>query len=208
MSTTGDSTLITGIIIGVVSGIIVVALTGAFAWLRTKRKAHNGWYSLLTSKRRERKRKLTEKRKLDERIAHEAPYWNAQMNVIRHAERLREMEMRPVGTYWHGEWRRERSEITEALKEYLKLGTAEPHRGKELKIPNSEGHFIVTLWEARIVRSGKRAFVSVLWSPHPFDSRFWVGDPRRHKIVFRRWLTDDQAEAIGLKLDTRCAATE
>lgn len=188
--------------------IAAVAVVGIFRWSLRKRQEHGGWRRLLTSKWRKRRRQRAEKRERDEQIAREEPFWGAERNVIRHAAKLREMEIRPVDTYWHGEWRRECSEMTEALKEYLRRGTAEPHSGKEVTIPNSEGHFIVNLREARVMRSGKRAFVSVYWSPYPFAGHSGVGDPRRHKLVFRRWLADDQAEAIGLKLDARCAATE
>lgn len=190
------------------SGIAVAAVVGAFAWSLRKRQEHGGWRRLMTGKWRKRRRQRAERRKRDEQIAREVPFWSSQRNVIRHAARLRQMEMRPAGTYWHGEWRRERSEMTKALKEYLRLGTVEPHHGKRLLISNSEGHFIIYLWEAQIMRSGKRAFVSVYWSPYPLDGRSGVGDPSRDKLVFRRWLVDDQAEAIGLKLDARCAATE
>lgn len=187
------------------SSIAAAAVVAAFAWSLRKRREHGGWYRLLTSKRRERKRKLAEQRELGEQIAREEPFTRTRMNIIQRAERLREMEMRPVGTYWHGEWRRERSEMTEALEEFFKLRATKPHCGDEVEVPSSEGRFIIRLWEAQIVRSGKRSFVSVYWSPSPFDGRFGVGDPRQHEIVFRRWLTDDQAEAIGLKLDARCA---
>lgn len=189
------------------SGIAVAAVIGVFAWSLRKRHEHGGWYLLLTSKWRERRRRLAEKRELDERIAREAPLWEAQQEFVAKASLLPSIISAPKGTYHHLEWKRRIADCRRAVCHYLRLGAGDLGAGGgrvrdiDKYVPYSGGTFNIFISKISHPQGGLNYEIVIRWSHYQVRRFGDHGDPSDwRKILFFR-ISDSDAASMGISVD-------